>query len=687
MAKLEKFRPILKPGRIVPKGGRLVYESENPFSEAILPIENIDFLLLCNGEYTVAEIIESIYHRKGNIQFKSVFKTLVHLKERNLLVNGKDLEVPPSITALHNMNFLSIRPFWDAIIGRRIMSEKEHPQLFYFLAMTVILSAIFSFQFFTSNWFQLPFLSLSDSYAQGILFTFFAGSFLLSAKGLLKCTLLLFLTGRAYNFGIAFNGLFLYLRTQSDSLFLISNRLYLFIYHLAVVLCYFPLIGLIYYLLPQLPYQSEAFSLAFILCFFDLHPFQDSELTFFVRSIFNDDTVNKLATYLKHNPIFSLVHPFERGREYNPYFFYTHVSLMWSLSALAISALSSRFHLDLLNNTLRTAHISDRLAAFLVVSTLVTLVMIVVINLVRILYMSLWTPVSQVVRNIVRAKYSKKVDRFSKNEILPTLEQLPLFNYFNTELLTLIFHRSELKEYSAGTPIIVQGEEGRHLFVLFSGELKVQQRLPSGSIREIGQVLPPSIFGEISVIEESPRMADVVAVKDSIVLVVPARMLRQLAEESHYIRELIDFRNAIMVSQYFASAPIFRELSENIIQMFLSKGLVESFAKDQIIFNQGELGDGFYLLLRGSVGVTVNGRPVAKIQQGGFFGEISMIADVPRTGTVHAREATQVLKISRTAFWEILSQDINMAMFIESVGEMRIREDIEILNSSNTNVA
>jgi CRP-like cAMP-binding protein len=121
--------------------------------------------------------------------------------------------------------------------------------------------------------------------------------------------------------------------------------------------------------------------------------------------------------------------------------------------------------------------------------------------------------------------------------------------------------------------------------------------------------------------------------------------------------------------------------------MFTSKGLIESYLPDQIIFKQGDHGDGFYLLLRGSVGVSVNGRPVSRIQQSGFFGEISMIADVPRTATIYALEHTQVLKISRDAFWEILSQNINMAMFIESIGEMRIREDIEILKGKTANVA
>ena len=135
-----------------------------------------------------------------------------------------------------------------------------------------------------------------------------------------------------------------------------------------------------------------------------------------------------------------------------------------------------------------------------------------------------------------------------------------------------------------------------------------------------------------------------------------------------------------MVSQYFSSAPMFRKLPEDIVQLFLSHGKIETVRPGEVIFHQGSRGDGFYLLIRGNVGVSINGVQVKKIKQGGFFGEISVIADIPRTGTITAIEDTLLLRISNDAFWEIVTQNIEMAMFIESVSEMRIVEDIELLN-------
>jgi CRP-like cAMP-binding protein len=499
--------------------------------------------------------------------------------------------------------------------------------------------------------------------------------------------LLLFLTGRAYNFNLVFGPYAIYFKVKSDSLFLVSNRLYLFLFHAAVNLSVFPIIATAYFFLPNLPYMNEALSLSLLLFLFELNPFQESEVSHLVRSMFNDDTIEKMSLYMQQKPLLSLLHPSERNRDNTLYLFFTHFAVAWSAGLLYTFFSTLGFHYTGATQALKSASFSERLSALIVLAFAITVCCIVIYNLSRILLATLLLPIKKVAYNALRKKQSHPLQHYNNKEVMRIIEEMPLFSYFSPELLSMIVHRSTLNHYKANTPVIVQGDEGSHLYVALSGSLTVRKHLTNGRVKLISEIHAPSIFGEIAVIDESKRLAEVTANEDCIVLEVPARMLRQMAQDSQYIRELDSFRNAIMVSQFFSSAPVFRDLPENIVHMFTSKGLIQSYLPDQIIFKQGDQADGFYLLLRGSVGVSVNGRPVSRIQQGGFFGEISMIADVPRTATIYAQEHTQILKISRDAFWEILSQNINMAMFIESVGEMRIREDIEILKGKGAKVA
>ena len=69
-----------------------------------------------------------------------------------------------------------------------------------------------------------------------------------------------------------------------------------------------------------------------------------------------------------------------------------------------------------------------------------------------------------------------------------------------------------------------------------------------------------------------------------------------------------------------------------------------------------------------------NDQQVQTIEQGGFFGEIALLADTPRTATVRTAESTSVLRIESGAFWEVMTNNLNMAMTIENVAESRLGE-------------
>jgi CRP-like cAMP-binding protein len=70
------------------------------------------------------------------------------------------------------------------------------------------------------------------------------------------------------------------------------------------------------------------------------------------------------------------------------------------------------------------------------------------------------------------------------------------------------------------------------------------------------------------------------------------------------------------------------------------------------IMREGDAGDLFYVIAEGEVHVTKHGVEIARSGPGGYFGEIALLRDVPRTATVTAISDVRLLSLARRYFLE-----------------------------------
>jgi MFS family permease len=68
------------------------------------------------------------------------------------------------------------------------------------------------------------------------------------------------------------------------------------------------------------------------------------------------------------------------------------------------------------------------------------------------------------------------------------------------------------------------------------------------------------------------------------------------------------------------------------------------------VFDQGDVGDRFYIVARGSVEIVIDGTPVTEVMAGGFFGEVALLREVPRQAGAVAREDTELLALEGEDF-------------------------------------
>lgn len=146
---------------------------------------------------------------------------------------------------------------------------------------------------------------------------------------------------------------------------------------------------------------------------------------------------------------------------------------------------------------------------------------------------------------------------FTRERLLRNLMATnPLFRPFNRLQRLDLLRRFSQHDVAAGTPLIQEGEDGRGLFVVLSGEVEVTKRNASGSVMPLATLRTGDVFGEMSLIEGGPTTATVSAARPSIVLFLGresvVRMIAGVPEIKDYLEELAADRQvdtALLVSR------------------------------------------------------------------------------------------------------------------------------------------
>jgi CRP/FNR family transcriptional regulator, cyclic AMP receptor protein len=95
-------------------------------------------------------------------------------------------------------------------------------------------------------------------------------------------------------------------------------------------------------------------------------------------------------------------------------------------------------------------------------------------------------------------------------------------------------------------------------------------------------------------------------------------------------------------------------------------GLTEEvhFEPGETIFQEGEPGDAFYLLLSGRVFIEKNGNTLRELKEREAFGTLEVLDFHPRAVTAKAVDQVRVLKLNGQEFHDLLSLDIEMVQAV-----------------------
>jgi CRP-like cAMP-binding protein len=92
-----------------------------------------------------------------------------------------------------------------------------------------------------------------------------------------------------------------------------------------------------------------------------------------------------------------------------------------------------------------------------------------------------------------------------------------------------------------------------------------------------------------------------------------------------------------------------------------------------VVVEEGEPGDKFYAVAEGLAHVLVNGKKVASIWPGSFFGEMALLDQGPRSATVTAELPTRLLVLNARDFATVVKNNPSVALKIMRALAERLR--------------
>ena len=101
----------------------------------------------------------------------------------------------------------------------------------------------------------------------------------------------------------------------------------------------------------------------------------------------------------------------------------------------------------------------------------------------------------------------------------------PFFGGLSDASLDLLVSMLVERRFDAGATVVAEGEQGRSMFVVRSGELVVSKRGESGRVIRIAALGSGDFFGEMTLIEMQNRSATVAAEGPTVLYELTARNL------------------------------------------------------------------------------------------------------------------------------------------------------------------
>lgn len=233
-----------------------------------------------------------------------------------------------------------------------------------------------------------------------------------------------------------------------------------------------------------------------------------------------------------------------------------------------------------------------------------------------------------------------------------------------------IFQVGTAVSVETGRVLFEKGDSGSSFFVVIKG--LVELRLDGDSRRLIH---PGDFFGEIAALAGIPRTATARCLTTCHLVELSAENLRLLLKQDATFRKVVTekYRNRLFQSKTRKNKSMFW-LNEGVFDEILSFFRPINLKPNEFLFHQDDAKDDVYFILQGHLSIVRNNRELRRCGPGEIIGEIGAIYEMPRTASVQALDAVELLACDRLQLDVLLSHFPVFENYLKNLAKRRLSD-------------
>ena len=285
---------------------------------------------------------------------------------------------------------------------------------------------------------------------------------------------------------------------------------------------------------------------------------------------------------------------------------------------------------------------------------------------------------------VLKAKFKNVKITTVTEAVLHIQQSVPLLSGITQLQIRELLLESEIHRPQEGEIVFSKNDYTNSFYSIVEGSVVVETNTTTGAAIAF-QLEKGEFFGELGLISGRRRTATIRAGKRTLLLETPRRTMLKLIASVESVRRTLDKVMMKRAVRQYLSATI----RESEVEYLIESATIKKYATNEVLFAEGDVADGLYLIRRGSVTVSrqIAGKEIvlSYVAAGNYVGEMALMSEAPRSATVRAAVPTECIMLEAKRFTEVMSSHSTVRASVDNrlMDRMRINQAMESGDTGN----